>query len=1040
MVQVPDNLPILLAPTTTSTAADGSTTTTKKAFILEVNQPASSLAGKDTQQNLTDTPLDFAANPSKAPVTTSESAAVIDISATGSTTASPPAATATVPRRTQTDVPAFILRNLEQQAARVLNSGPKQYWKATSAQNTVDNVTVSLDTRNNTMLQQNATEAVTKSTRTTTESSLVNMSVPDTKSRAPTTQTFKPFVKRQANDIDQAQHQQLKKVSSSTAKTFRPFVKRSPANNTIAEQQQPVNVTTQSTSKVVDQTTSTLSNKSASANIPVKVPLFAAVKRDADNKALASSNKQMDESAKTVLTTAKPEGINMAVQGVLNTTIQVLDDFVNRFILDTSTGSSQSNKFDVNSTNKISPAAAKTVPKPIQSIPSNMSGGQQDTIVLGKDSGSESKKQSGTANTTLSSTAQGIPLKTPPKMTYNQMQAVQSQLDVTKLPVAKAHFVSVNVPTSNVGQEGKRMKSVTAVKSQDTAGTLTVSQDREGKAHQQSSNTSPVSAAVKNVGVQRVQQMPKDPKRAAATDASTLRFKPVLTSNSTMSKGTQEYMSKYADKCDAPFTSPGQLDASNSTNSMPVASSHGSSSNFLTSLREFRSGPKLQDTSAADKPSKVKENPVDVKGEVTKRASSATRKVVSLNDVLAKKKATETSERSYGNSPMPRFDEQDMRRETTNTRNVRVMEKETLKGTFPLRSVELPRAMESPQSLSSLPKMPEASILRNDTVTTQPQPKIHYWDDDPDEEQVATETNGEYSHTRMGTRSNHQVVPVSQKEDHLVSLYTEFSFHFGIFIFIRLIASCISITITQSLLEKRIKELEERNTNQANALKAQSALAPLRRVQQPQRLRPAPIIDEFKGIAVHGGSLKTWSFVHPSLERVRLLLQTDGRPLSAEVALWQGPDSTPHKMRVYSDDGHERPFSTVIQTPGSPNTVAIRNTGLMEFPLAALVRGINSIDVKASSAMQLSRGKPPVTIQGGSLRTFFFKPMVQSVQVFLTTDGRPLNARIELLQGPTNNKQVVDVYTDNGTDRPFSMVIETPGNGESTCLLPRFAW
>merc|ERR1712137_677797 len=104
-------------------------------------------------------------------------------------------------------------------------------------------------------------------------------------------------------------------------------------------------------------------------------------------------------------------------------------------------------------------------------------------------------------------------------------------------------------------------------------------------------------------------------------------------------------------------------------------------------------------------------------------------------------------------------------------------------------------------------------------------------------------------------------------------------------------------------------------------------------------------------------------------------------------------------------------------------TVAIRNIGQIEFPIAA---NVVADDVDAPTADCTASS---TTIQGGALRTYPFDPSVDSVEVLLKTDGRPLNARIELLQDPNNNKQVIELYTEDGLDRPFFCIIETMGSG-----------
>ena len=68
-----------------------------------------------------------------------------------------------------------------------------------------------------------------------------------------------------------------------------------------------------------------------------------------------------------------------------------------------------------------------------------------------------------------------------------------------------------------------------------------------------------------------------------------------------------------------------------------------------------------------------------------------------------------------------------------------------------------------------------------------------------------------------------------------------------------------------------------------------------------------------------------------------------------------------------------------------------------------------------------------ILVQGGSLRTWSYRsPAVEQVQVVLSTEGRPLDADIELWHGPDNTPCRMRVYGENGKLRPFSAVITTP--------------
>lgn len=183
-------------------------------------------------------------------------------------------------------------------------------------------------------------------------------------------------------------------------------------------------------------------------------------------------------------------------------------------------------------------------------------------------------------------------------------------------------------------------------------------------------------------------------------------------------------------------------------------------------------------------------------------------------------------------------------------------------------------------------------------------------------------------------------------------------------------------------------------------------------------------------VTVQGGSLRTCSLGN-SVRRVMVAMKTDGRPLNADVDLWCGPGNTPYKMKVSLENGALRPFTAIVETPrlGGSNAIAIRNTANIEFPMQAC------LDSEMADNIAFSYVENPRNVQGGSVMTKPFPPEVASVQAVLRTDGRPLNARIELLQGPNNSKQTVDIYTEDGTERPFTCIIETPGNGNTVRIV-----
>merc|ERR1719231_1715862 len=76
-----------------------------------------------------------------------------------------------------------------------------------------------------------------------------------------------------------------------------------------------------------------------------------------------------------------------------------------------------------------------------------------------------------------------------------------------------------------------------------------------------------------------------------------------------------------------------------------------------------------------------------------------------------------------------------------------------------------------------------------------------------------------------------------------------------------------------------------------------------------------------------------------------------------------------------------------------------------------------------------------ITIQGGTCESFPVDASVYSVRILLSTEGRNLDAKVEVLQGPNSVRQLVELNEEDGYNRPFACTLETPGYGSVVRIL-----
>lgn len=176
---------------------------------------------------------------------------------------------------------------------------------------------------------------------------------------------------------------------------------------------------------------------------------------------------------------------------------------------------------------------------------------------------------------------------------------------------------------------------------------------------------------------------------------------------------------------------------------------------------------------------------------------------------------------------------------------------------------------------------------------------------------------------------------------------------------------------------------------------------------------------------IEGGSRRTFDTTFSPNAQVEL--ETDGRPLDANVEVWEGPNNTPAKMKLWSEDGRERPWGPVgfanYRGASSGSSMTVDNKAGTEFPLyASVMEGAPS-----------RRGGRVMRIDGNGAQKSFSIPGGACV-VEIWSEGFPYFADIEVWDGPNNIKQSAEIYADDGMNRPWSGVIEAYGDRQGATI------
>jgi hypothetical protein len=199
-------------------------------------------------------------------------------------------------------------------------------------------------------------------------------------------------------------------------------------------------------------------------------------------------------------------------------------------------------------------------------------------------------------------------------------------------------------------------------------------------------------------------------------------------------------------------------------------------------------------------------------------------------------------------------------------------------------------------------------------------------------------------------------------------------------------------------------------------------------------------------VRVEGQSRRTFDFSDITQEVIQLGVTSTGRPMNAEMEVWIGPDWTPYKLKCYSEDGRDFPVQALIGTRNKVAQLEVRNTGGQEYPITAACS--YATDDLCEARAKIPEFSEARMVQGGAVYTVPVDGSKSQVRVMLNSDTRQLDARVELLNGPNNVKQVFEVFTNNGVLNSMYVVFDFPqGSGytvrvvnQATIEFPAYAY